>query len=499
MDLSTVLSRAQRGIEAPLVRVETHISNGLPAFNIVGLPATAVRESKERVRSAIINSHFDWPDRRLTINLAPADLPKDGGRFDLPIALGVLCASGQVPGEALAGKEFIGELALTGALRPVAGTVAAAIAASETQRSLVVPAANAAHAALVPGAKILPATQLLELSACLHGRHEITPAEPAEPDLIANYPDLADVRGQPLGKRALEIAAAGGHNLLLSGPPGTGKTMLASRMPGILPPLEQGELLEILALRSTIDAQLSAESSRRRPFRSPHHSASARALVGGGNNPRPGEISLAHQGVLFLDEVAEFPRSVLEVLREPLESGEITVSRALQQVTFPARFQLIAAMNPCPCGFDGDPEQACRCSPDLIRRYRQRLSGPFLDRIDLLVNLPRLPARLLTEKFAPGECSEQVRERVGQARSRALQRSGVINSQLADRELDTCCVLDRADQGLLENAIEQLGMSVRAYHRVLRVSRTIADLDNSECVSTPHLVEALGYRQLEQG
>jgi magnesium chelatase family protein len=496
MDLSTVLSRAQQGIDAPLVRVEVHISNGLPAFNIVGLPATAVRESKERVRSAIMNSHFEWPDRRLTVNLAPADLPKEGGRFDLPIALGILAASGQIPEQALAGKEFIGELALSGALRPVSGSVSAAIAAAGCQRCLVVPGPNAANAALVPGAKILPAVQLLELSASLHGRHKIDLTTAPTLGAEKPYPDLADVRSQALGKRALEIAAAGGHNLLFSGPPGTGKTMLASRLPGILPPLEDREMLEIMALRSAIDPMLSPANCRQRPFRSPHHSASSRALVGGSSIPRPGEISLAHHGVLFLDEIPEFPRSVLEVLRGPLESGEVTISRARQQVTFPAHFQLIAAMNPCPCGFHGDPQKACRCTPDQIQRYRQRLSGPLLDRIDLLITLPRLPAYILTREQPPAESSAQVRQRVSAARARAILRCGVINAGLDDAQLRQHCSLKSADRTLLENTIDQLGFSVRGYHRILRVSRTIADLAESEAIASPHLVEALGYRQV---
>jgi len=496
MDLSTVLSRAQRGIDAPLVRVEIHISNGLPAFNIVGLPATEVRESKERVRSAILNSHFEWPESRLTVNLAPADLPKDGGRFDLPIALGILAASSQIPEASLAGKEFIGELALSGALRPVSGSVSAAVAATQRRRTLVVPAPNAGNAALVPGARIVPVSRLLEVSAWLHGNHDIPCTEAAGPRDNATYPDLADVQGQQLGKRALEVAAVGGHNLLLSGPPGTGKTMLASRLPGILPPLRQEEMLEVLAVRSAVEPLFSPERCWQRPFRAPHHSASAPALVGGSRNPRPGEISLAHNGVLFLDELPEFPRHVLEVMRQPMESGEVTISRTHSQVTFPARFQLIAAMNPCPCGYDGDSQKPCRCSPDQIRRYRQRISGPLLDRIDLLISLPRLPARLLAGLEAAAESSAGVRERVRRARQLALDRRDRINAQLREPELRRHCRLTPSDSKLLTTAIDRLGLSLRAYHRVLRVARSIADLAGAAEIQNAHLVEALGYRQI---
>jgi len=494
MELSVVYSRALAGIAAPEVLVETHLSNGLPAFHIVGLPETAVRESKDRVRSAILNSHFTFPDRRITVNLAPADLPKEGGRFDLPIALGILCASGQVPPDALSHHEFLGELALDGSVRPVPGVVAAAGAVCRAGRRMVVAPGSAARAAHVPGAEVIAAPDLLTLCAHLNGSAAIPPAQPVGAAAPAGHPDLRDVVGQQGARRALEIAAAGGHNLLFQGPPGTGKTLLASRLPGLLPPPCTEDVVSGMALHDIYDRRADCTAAFQRPFRNPHHSATAAALVGGGSRPRPGEISLAHGGVLFLDELPEFNRNCLEALREPMEAGTITLARANHRITYPARFQLVAAMNPCACGFLGDPAHACRCTPDQILRYRARVSGPLLDRFDLHVQVNRLPPGELLAPSYTGEGSDAVRERVVRCRQRQEQRQGQANAQLPPDRLAGVCALGAAQTHWLETAATRLHLSGRALHRTLRVARTIADLDDSAAVNVAHLSEALGYR-----
>ncbi|MEP0202896.1 MAG: YifB family Mg chelatase-like AAA ATPase [Halioglobus sp.] len=493
MDIAILHSRAQCGIDAPLVRVEAHLANGLPAFNIVGLPETAVRESKDRVRSALINSYFEFPDRRITINLAPADLPKFGGRFDLPIALGILAASGQLPVQLLHEHEFVGELALDGSLQPIKGTVPVSIACTRDKRTLVVPEASAAQAAAVPGSSVVAAPNLLTLCAHLNGNAPLPKVLPANASAESAYPDLEGVVGQDFARRALEITAAGGHNLLLSGPPGTGKTLLASRLPGILPPLEPEEAVTVLALRSLLDSA-STETNSKRPFRAPHHSASTAALIGGGRIPQPGEISLAHCGVLFLDELPEFPRHTLDALRQPLEEGSVSVSRALMRARYPARFQLVAAMNPCPCGFNGDPQRHCRCTPAVVQRYTQRLSGPLLDRFDLHVVVPRIPADQLLAGGSGGECSAAIRERVIACRDIQQSRQGVANGALEREQALEHAGLTSQNQAHLAAAAERFVLSGRGAYRVLKTALTIADLASAQRVERCHIDEALAFR-----
>lgn len=498
MSLAIVHSRARVGMDAPLVTVEVHLMPGLPGLSIVGLPEAAVRESKDRVRSALLNTNFEFPSRRITINLAPADLPKEGGRYDLAIALGILAASGQIPKESLKGKEFYGELALSGELRPVSGLLPAAIASAKANQALFVPLDNAKEASLPQHAQAYAGEHLLQICAHLNNTEKLDRVCSAATDTkaYASGPDLKDVRAQHQAKRALEIAAAGGHSLLMVGPPGTGKTMLASRLPSILPPLTEEEALEVAAIRSLSnhDVDNFIEQWQSRPFRNPHHTASGVALVGGGSQPKPGEISLAHRGILFLDELPEFDRKVLEVLREPLESGEIMISRAAQQACFPARFQLIAAMNPCPCGYAGDSSGRCHCSPEVVNRYRRKLSGPLLDRIDMHIKVPALAPGTLRNNSGDSECSETVQQRVVKARTQQLGRQNKANFALQGKEIDTHCALTSAQHQLLESAAEKLQLSVRAYHRILRVARTIADLDHSPIIQTHHLTEALNYR-----
>ncbi|HVL74617.1 MAG TPA: YifB family Mg chelatase-like AAA ATPase, partial [Noviherbaspirillum sp.] len=488
------------GMNAPEVTVEVHLANGLPAFTIVGLPETEVKEARDRVRAALQNARFEFPARRITVNLAPADLPKESGRFDLPIALGILAASGQMPAEELHRYEFAGELSLSGELRPIRGALAMTYAmqrAGGPGRGFILPRANAEEAALVRDAAIYPADNLLQV--CAHfaasdADSRLTRHQYGTEQVVPSYPDFAEVKGQGQAKRALEVAAAGTHSVLMMGPPGSGKSMLASRFPGILPAMTDDEALESAAVQS-LTGGFSAAKWKMRPFRSPHHTASGVALVGGGGTPRPGEISLAHHGVLFLDELPEFDRKVLEVLREPLESGHITISRAARQADFPARFQLIAAMNPCPCGYLGHHANKCRCTPDQVLRYQGRISGPLLDRIDMQIQVAALPHDDLLRQ-GDGETSATIGERTAAAFRRQLERQGKPNSALGPKDIDALCKPDNAAEQLLRTAMTRLNWSARAYHRVLKVARTIADLADAKTISQPHVAEAIQYRRL---
>ena len=499
MQLATLYTRALNGINAVIVTVEVHLSNGLPAFSIVGLPEAAVRESKDRVRAAIINSSFEFPARRITVNLAPADLPKDGGRYDLPIALGILAASGQIDKTRLDQYEFHGELALSGLLREINGSLPVALAAQQDNKKLILPVKSAQQAALIEHAEIFSADNLLSVCQHLQGLIKL----PYAKKFLARQSthavlNMSDVRGQHRARRALEIAAAGRHNILMVGPPGTGKSMLASRLSGILPPMTTSQALESASINSISHQGFDIKQWKKRPFRSPHHTASGVALVGGGSKPSPGEISLAHQGVLFLDELTEFDRHVIDVLREPMETGTITISRAARQADFPAQFQLIAAMNPCPQGYSCDGKDLCQCTPEQQLKHRNRISAPFLDRIDIHIEVPRIDNQALNNDAPKGESSEQIRQRVYKAFQLQQKRGPSCNAELKVKEIETFCILKTKERLLLEKAMEKLKLSARAYHRILKLARTIADIENSRNIEAAHLSEAISYRSMNR-